>query len=150
MPLTGEAKKAYQRTYMRGRSNKNVQKAADRIGEVLAPYQGGRHALTPYQEELANAALALALRSKDIDLDRIAGKLHEKLDSKRIVNINGVPTEVEDNDAQLRALEFGYKVLGDAGMAPSTRDRQGNGNTITVNVLSFRTEAKSVKDIDLA
>lgn len=143
MPLTGEAKKEYQRIYMRGRSNKSIQKVAASLAQTLVPHRGRPHKLTDGQEETAQAALALALRSKRLDLDRYLGKLDEKLEAKKEHTVAGVRTISEDNDAQLRAHDTFGDLLSRAGMIPNPGKTSNGGASITVNVLILPEEGES-------
>lgn len=132
MPLTGDAKTAYQRDYMQGRRSKDVQVAADAVARVIAPRRGRPRKLTDKQADTARAALTLAMRSNKLSLSRVVGKVAEKLDATKpyMLSVEGekgkrIALDAADNDAQLRACDLAIKLHERAGKIPSASPDDG-------------------------
>ena len=133
MPLQGDAKREYQRVYMRGRRNPHVQAVAEAITAVIKPRHGRPRIVSQPVQEAAQAGLALALRSNKLDLGELLPALREKVQARRMFNaakiVNGKSvTEaiaIDDNDAQLRAIEQALDLHAKAGTIPTATQPAG-------------------------
>jgi hypothetical protein len=82
------------------------------------------------------------LQTAGLTLEFALQRVRAKIDSKRLVVVNKVAIETEDNDAQLRAIENVLKLHERAGRIPALQEQQ-NQSVITVNILSFNEAGES-------
>lgn len=87
-----------------------------------------------------------ALEEAGITLPFMTKKLYAKIEAKKHMTIAGEATEVDDNDAQLRALDIAIKLHDRAGTLPAMSESGGNGSTITVNVLVMNDPAGNAEN----
>ena len=80
------------------------------------------------------AELDKQLIAAGIDLPRILKKLSLKIDATKTISIDKQALSVEDNDAQLRAVDMAIKLTDRAGKLPAEQEASAT-STITVNVL---------------
>lgn len=129
MPLTDERKREYQRLYKRAKRDPTVQEAAKYVRGILSPRPGGARRLNPDRvDEAARAALALALQSHDLGLNRVLQALSAGLAAERPYNavkgqrrVREVETvSVPDNESRLRAVEQAIRLHQHAGTIPAS------------------------------
>ena len=89
-----------------------------------------------------------ALEAAGITLPRTLQRLSDKLDATKTVVLDKVPTNVDDNDAQLRAIEQTLKLHERAGRIPSA-EQGGTTVKIVVNVQRERLESHISQVIDI-
>ncbi len=145
MPLTGQAKREYQRDLMRKR--RTLAKAAKIAIEQLTNNAPGRPRTIPSEVmAVAQTVLRDALDRAKVPLDVVIGKAAEKLEASRPYNgyqlVDGTAQShtlmAQDNDAQLRATELLVDLHERAGTIPcrSNPDRS-NGSHVTINLIKF-------------
>lgn len=144
MPMSKEARRDYQRIYMR-----ELRRKAKESGLQFAHLLAKNEQINARQIENSRlnidgrAVLKLLLQEHGLTIERLILKLLSLLDAKKLISIGKVPTEVNDNDAQLRAIELSTKLLERAAAVPMAADRQATGDSVTVNVLVMPDKKKS-------
>ena len=118
MPLKGEAKREYQRLYMRGYSRK-TQKVAEAIPQLLGEKRGRPYTLSQDVQDTARAALGVLLRSKGLTAEKVVEKSVELLEATKQHTVAGVATISRDNDAVARAINEAKDWLVRAGEIPA-------------------------------
>ena len=149
MPLTGEAKAAYNERYyrtrrvrevtatLRPRELKALQGVVAGKGIAQALTEAGLNANSGAMRERLRGegdlaqALRVLLDAEGLELQTLVRKTRDKLDSHRRQGSGEDAIEVEDNDAQLRAVEIGLRLHERAGTIPAATP-QGAGASITV------------------
>jgi hypothetical protein len=92
---------------------------------------------------MSQAILQEALSSNGLTVERLVGKVSEKLEAKRWFNAaqgDGKSEAIvaEDNDAQLRAADLAIQLQERAGMMPATvPDGQGVGTRARVRLVQI-------------
>lgn len=81
--------------------------------------------------QLEEAGLTLPLAIK---------RLSTKLDATKRLTIAGEAETVDDNDAQLRAIDMTLKLHERTGRIPSAQESAASGAQITVNILVMKDE----------
>ena len=150
MPLTGDAKAAYNERYYRARRVREVtatlrpreMKTLEGIvsGKSVAAALTGagfhpssstmRQRLRP-GGDLAEG-LQVLLKSEGLTLQTLVSKTQKKLDAQRRYGSGEDAIVADDNDAQLRAVEIGLRLHERAGTIPSAPGNGGGGTTINV------------------
>lgn len=135
MPLTGEAKREYQRLYMRDVRRKA--RAAGRLVSAAVQQAKQRSEGRPARpEDTARTALAIVLENQGLTVERVVRKVAEKLAAKKHQTVAGKARLAEDNDTQLRAAETAIRLHERAGTIPSERSHIGGPGTLIVNILT--------------
>ena len=121
MPLTGEAKREYQRVYMRGYAQAKTKRG---VVAAVRDALGVRLPGKPVQvSEAAKQVLAETLRSKSLDLDKIITTVHDSLAAERPYGKDAISGP--DNDARLRACDIGLRLHERAGTIPTVAQPAG-------------------------
>ncbi|HAM39830.1 MAG TPA: hypothetical protein DCP69_00450 [Candidatus Omnitrophica bacterium] len=130
MPLTGDAKREWQRIYDRQRRQQ---------GRIIAKTVKALATDTPLptvSQEILHAAqgrLQTILTDQGLHADLLVAKVRDKLAASRHQTVAGEAIEADDNDAQLRAVEIGIRLHERAGTIPAPAGGNGGGGT-TINV----------------
>src|SRR3990167_7953639 len=131
MPLTGEAKREWQRIYDRERRKQGrmIAKTVKALVHQDAP-------LPTVSQEILQAAqgrLQTILTDQGLHADLLVAKVRDKLAASKHQTVAGEAIEADDNDAQLRAVEIGIRLHERAGTIPAPAGGNGGGGT-TINV----------------
>jgi len=151
MPITGEAKRKWQREYMRvkrararGETPVKEMTRPEREAVVLKALISGNRATVDRaleQTGITRQELTRQLTEAGLPIMRILRKFAEKLDAKKSLvsrGSHGVDTiESDDNDAQLRAAEGALRLHERAGTIPIAPEGSQGGSHITVNMIRF-------------
>jgi hypothetical protein len=132
MPLNGEAKREWQRNYMRAKRRAESPQAeaiAKVMRDALGTQRRGRPAAIP-AEAIAEgqAVLQAVLRETGLDIKTLVIKIAEQLQAQRPYGKEAILSA--DNDAQLRACELAIKLHERAGTIPAITEApqsQGHG-----------------------
>ena len=158
MPLTGEAKREWQRTY--DKTRRSIGRQVKR--EVVALVEGGAsgHAVSRAILEGAREKLQTVLTEQGLLPTLVVAKVREKLDATRpyMLSVEGEKgkreaIEGDDNDAQLRACELAIKLHERAGTIPAPAGGNGGGTTINVFEVVYApqiTDPRLIPAIDAA
>lgn len=165
MPLTGEGKREHNRQHYRSvvkpqrhaaRAERQTAalKVRPREARVIESIVSGKSVSQALREEGFNQgslrarlrpggdladALRRALERKGLTLDKIIGKVAEKLDAQRPVTVAGEATMTDDNDAQLRAADLGCRLHERAGTIPSVTPVGAGGLSLTLVEVHYGT-----------
>jgi len=168
MPLMGEAKRAYQREYMRRKRAGQIPARKAQAQADLTPRpreQRVIQALVTGEAKTLSAAMVKAgfnptsktvrdrfrpggdlrgvldqeLTKAGLTLPRILGKVAAKLDARKHVTVAGEAIITDDNDAQLRATDQALRLHERAGTIPASSESHGPGASITVIEVNYHT-----------
>jgi hypothetical protein len=168
MPLMGEAKRAYQREYMRRKRAGQIPARQAQAQADLTPRpreQRVIQALVTGEAKTLSAAMVKAgfnptsrtvrdrfrpggdlrevldqeLTKAGLTLPRILGKVAAKLDARKHVTVAGEAIITDDNDAQLRATDQALRLHERAGTIPASSESHGPGASITVIEVNYHT-----------
>ena len=153
MPLTGEAKRKWQREYMRAKRARA--RGETPVAEMTRPQReavvlkalmtGSRATVDRALEQtgLTRQELTRQLTESGLSMRRILRKFAEKLEAKKLLvsrGSHGLETlEADDNDAQLRAAEGAVRLHERAGTIPAPSEPHGPGASITVIEVNYHT-----------
>ncbi len=135
MPLTGEAKRRWQRAYMR-EVRRTARAAGQLVSAAVQRVKQRSEGRPARPEDTARTALGIVLENQGLTVDRVVRKIGEKLESRRRQTIAGKAVLADDNDAQLRACDQALRLHGLAGTIPSERTGGTSVGSLTINVLS--------------
>jgi len=143
MPLTGEAKTTYNRRYHRDRKANEVLStlrprevkalqgivagkgiAQSLVDAGLSATSGDMRKRLRGDGDLAEG-LRVLLDAEGLTLTELIRKTRVKLDSQRRFGSGEDAIVADDNDAQLRAVEIGLKLHGQAGTIPTAAQPAG-------------------------
>ena len=153
MPLTGEAKREYQRVYARSRRHEALRQAAATAVAMTGVRVDGQRDRRFKEgldvvEDTARATLALACREYGLTPEKLVGKLVQKLEATTMKTVAQEACEVQDNDAQLRAVAEGRDLLARAGLIPTPIQHGPAGGHITLNVLVMAADGtEQIRDV---
>lgn len=142
MPLTGEAKREYQKHYMRRRADRTLDRIAQSVVDGVVPRPGPKLKLSDEAMERKVETLRYVCRSKGLDLDLLVSQAVENLNAKKTIVVAGEAREVRDNGACIQAWPHAHELLQSAGIAPvKAKEESAGGNEINVNVLVVRRDS---------
>lgn len=119
MPLTGEAKRAYHREYMR-RVRRIAAEAGKTVHKALGRPISGAALVSQAAHQVSQEVLTGALNSAGWTVERHVGKRIELTEFKRrIVREDGDALEVPDGDVQCRAMDAMDRIMERVGAIPS-------------------------------
>ena len=130
MPLTGEAKREWQRGYMR-RYRQPVKVAKEQIKQAVE----SSRALAGLSVLVSQEVLRDQLQKLDLPLSLTIQTVKALHEAERPYGRDAISGP--DNDARARACELSLKLHERAGTIPAGVQQSGNGTHITVNVLRF-------------
>lgn len=146
MPLTGERAREYQREYKRT-TRAAAKLAAKAIAQAAGEYEKGRPvALRDAAGAVGQGLLRDVLERSNLAMERLAGKLSEKVESKKYQQIGKETIIADDNDAQLRAIEMSLGLHERAGSIPAGVAQASGGNSVTIVEMHYHAPQQVVVD----
>lgn len=133
MPLTGDAKREYQRVYQR-QVRKTAAIAASVIAHAVKPSSGLPTQIPAEAHHAAQSVLQAILERQGLTVDRIVAKAREKLDATTKKTIARKATTLADNDAQLRAADLAIRLHERAGTIPAIQEQARGGTGLSVQI----------------
>jgi hypothetical protein len=136
MPLTGDAKREYMRLYMRT-IRARAREAGKLVSAAVQATQRRQQAQPVRVENTVKTVLGLTLVNKGLTLDRVCGKIADKLEAKRHQTVAGKAMCADDNDAQLRATEQAIRLHERAGTIPAQAQSTSGNMSLTVIEVNY-------------
>ena len=125
MPLTGDAKREYQRAYMR-QARQVVTKSRKLLKETVGREVAGAALVSHAARQVSQVKLTEALDQAGWTVERHVSKRIQLTEFKRTVGVeNGVAIEAPDGDVQCRAMDAMDRMLERAGTIPAASQPAG-------------------------
>ena len=136
MPLTGEAKRAYQRTYMR--QSRRVLREAAKQAQAVGVKVSGAALQAAAAVQVSQVILKDGLDRADLPLDVSLQRVRQLHDAVRPYGKEAI--DGPDNDARARACDIALRLHERAGTIPSAQVNPGGGASITVIEVNYHIE----------